>query len=74
MNETGMPQGGQGQGRDQALEMISQIGQIVQQNNQMLNAIGEMLSQATGQGEPQGGGDEAALREEAMRRLAAQQG
>jgi len=53
--------------------------QLLQENNEMLRVIGSMLQQLMGAEQQAGevppgagGGDEAALREEAMRRLAAQ--
>lgn len=72
MNEEMAPQGGQGQG----LEMIQQIGEIVAQNNQMLQEIGQMIAQAMGAEQQEaagaGMGEEEALRQEAMARLAQQ--
>lgn len=81
MNEEMMAQaqGGQGGGAAQMAaqnaQMLQEIGQIVQENNQMLQQIGQMIQQAMGGGggAPEPDGDEA-LRQEAMARLAAQQG
>jgi hypothetical protein len=64
-------QGGQEQ---QALQMLNEIGQIVSQNNEMLQQIGQMMQQALGMEEAEQGGmsEEDALRQEAMARLAQQ--
>jgi hypothetical protein len=67
--------GEQGSGNPQYVAM-----QLLQENNQMLRAIGAMLQELMGaeqqeagiEGGAPAGADEAALREEAMRRLAAQ--
>ena len=84
MNEEMM--GGQGEApvmdaAAQNAQMLQEIGQIVSENNAMIKEIGQMISQAMGGGgAPAGpeagasGGEEEALRQEAMARLAAQQG
>jgi len=61
----------------QNTQMLQQIGQLVTENNQMLQEIGQMIAQAMGGGQEEagmGGGADEALRQEAMARLAAQQG
>jgi hypothetical protein len=72
-------QGGQpaqGGGQEQAFQMLNEIGQIVTQNNEMLQQIGQMMQEAMGmEASEQGGGavsEEEALRQEAMARLAQQ--
>jgi len=70
------------QAQTQGGDQISQILQIVGQNNQMIQQIGQMMqqmlevaqgavSQDGGQG---GGGQDEALRQEAIARLQQQQG
>ena len=88
MNEEMMAQmqgGGQAGPGDiaaQNAQMLQQIGQIVTQNNQMLQEIGQMIAQAMGEepGMEEGGaaapagGEEEALRQAALARLAQQRG
>lgn len=80
MNEEMMGQPGPQDVAAQNAQMLQEIGQIVAENNAMIKEIGQMIAQAMGGGEPAGpeGGapmdEEEALRQEAMARLAAQQG
>jgi len=69
MNEEMMAaQAGQGQGRADAM-------QVLMENNQMLKEIGGMLQQLIGsEQQEQGASEEDSLRQEALARLAAQQG